>query len=270
MKILDWGKHKARLAVSTVVGQTANYLVKHARVDPRISYPCYKSMDEYIDVERLKSLDELLVKQIFEQGCDREDGAFGTGGLHLNRKDPRNPGSKVILLAKATGAHRYLDLDKPECWERSPDAEKFPELMALIDTLPFKATARMTIFYDNSAKAVTAHRDHPWTKICHEFIWFRTNLNKPFYVMDNQGRNKKYVKSYAAWFDTCNQYHGADACDAQSVSLRVDGIFTDEFRAKIPVPKYNRASTPSLWAALAGENEDRKGSVTGATRVAEV
>ncbi len=27
-----------------------------AEVDPRISYPCYKSLDEFIDVEKLKSL----------------------------------------------------------------------------------------------------------------------------------------------------------------------------------------------------------------------
>jgi hypothetical protein len=38
-------------------------------------------------------------------------------------------------------------------------------------------------------------------------------------------------------FDSVNQFHGADAKEDLSLSIRVDGIFTDEFRAKIPFPR---------------------------------
>jgi hypothetical protein len=120
--------------------------------------------------------------------------------------------------------------------------------MAFIATLPFKATGRMLVIYDDSGRAVSAHRDHDSRDLCHEFIWFRTNLGKPFYMLDPDTGEKLYVASHAAWFDTVNQFHGADATGELSFSIRVDGVFTDEFRRGIPFPAENRASAPALWA----------------------
>jgi hypothetical protein len=246
-------KRRMDSAVENVIGQVANRLVERAKVDHRISFPCYKAMDEFIDVERLKLIDQDLTNQIQEHIRKHEDSQFHTGTLVLDPKSAKRPGSRIIFLSKSKRPYRYLDLDKPELWEPTPEAGEFPELMALIATFPFRKTARMMIMYDDSGKAVTAHRDHAQTKVCHEFMWFRTNLNKPFYMVSSKTGAKKYVESYAAWFDTCNQFHGADASGGLSVSLRVDGVFTDEFRARIPVPKCNRASTPSLWACTSDE-----------------
>ena len=41
-------------------------MVHNAPVDPGIRYPCYKSFDDLIDVERLKSLDAYLTSKIEE------------------------------------------------------------------------------------------------------------------------------------------------------------------------------------------------------------
>ena len=106
------------------------------------------------------------------------------------------------------------------------------------------------IMADDKGRTVTAHRDHRGIKIKHEFIWFRTNLDKPFYLQDSKSKKKGYVKSYSAWFDTVNQFHGSDRSGALAISIRVDGIFSDEFRAQIPTPEYNPASTAALWASL--------------------
>jgi hypothetical protein len=127
--------------------------------------------------------------------------------------------------------------------------------MEFIHTLPFKRTARMMIMYDVSGSPVTAHRDHPRVNTCHEFIWFRTDLAKPFYMLDKKTGRRQDVESYSAWFDTCNQFHGVDAKPGLSVSIRVDGTFSDELRARIPVPPYNASSTAALWACIG----DRKG-----------
>ena len=108
----------------------------------------------------------------------------------------------------------------------------------------------MLIMYDDEPRPVTAHRDHLEPGICHDFIWFRTNLNKPFYMLNSQTGEKLYLTSYSAWFDTVNQFHGSDAYDGLSFSMRVDGVFTDAFKAQIPKPTYNPASTPSLWACI--------------------
>jgi hypothetical protein len=59
---------------------------------------------------------------------------------------------------------------------------------------------------------------------------------------------KLYVSSHAAWFDTVNQFHGADATGGFSFSIRVDGVFSDELRSQIPFPETNRAAAPALWA----------------------
>ena len=57
--------------------------------------------------------------------------------------------------------------------------------------------------------------------------------------------------SHNTWFDTVNQFHGRDATGELAFSIRVDGVFDDEFRQRIPIPDYNRASMPSLWACTA-------------------
>jgi hypothetical protein len=139
-------------------------------------------------------------------------------------------------------------LDKIELWNPTEAAQEFSELMDFIATLPFKATGRILIMYDDSPRPVTAHRDHTETELCHEFIWFRTNLKKPFYMLNHKTGEKRYVESYSAWFDSVNQYHGSDTCDGLAFSIRVDGIFTDEFKRQIPRPEYNLSSTPAFWA----------------------
>ncbi len=222
-------------------------------VDPRITYPCYKSLDEFIDVERLKSLDAYLKEKIRQHIKSRDEDFF----LNLHRLDttsPEKPGSREVWLTRTKPGvpYNYLDLNKPELWRLTEEAKEFSRLMEFIRTLPFKATGRMLIIYDDAMTVVPAHRDHLDSNLCHEFIWFRTNLEKPFYVLNHRTNEKLYVESYSAWFDSVNQFHGSDAKEGLSFSIRVDGIFTDEFRKNIPVPACNPASAPALWACLSG------------------
>ena len=157
----------------------------------------------------------------------------------------------MVYLARSEREDDYYDLDRTELWHPTPEAEEFSELMDFIATLPFKATGRMLIMYDDSGRAVSAHRDHDSAELCHEFIWMRTNLDKPFYMLNPETGEKLYVASHSAWFDSVNQYHGADATGGLSFSIRVDGVFSDAFRNQIPFPETGRASAPSLWACTA-------------------
>jgi hypothetical protein len=68
-------------------------------------------------------------------------------------------------------------------------------------------------------------------------------------MLNPETGEKRYVESHSAWFDTVNQYHGADATGRPSFSIRVDGVFTDDFRRQIPFPAVNRASAPALWVS---------------------
>jgi hypothetical protein len=220
-------------------------------------YPSYCDLDPYIDVAWLASLDGYVKERIVRRLSKERDLAFYTGPFVLDGETSRLPGSRLVYLSKSREPENYYDLDRTELWEPGPDAEEFPELMRFIDSLPFKARGRMIIMYDDSGRAVTAHRDHDSADLCHEFIWFRTNLDKPFYMLDPVSGEQLYVRSHAAWFDTVNQYHGADATGGLSFSIRVDGIFSDEFRSRIPFAEGIRAAAPAMWAAAdkAGRDE---------------
>jgi hypothetical protein len=216
-----------------------------------ITYPSYKSFDGFIDVERLKALDDYLTQRIKKHLEFHNDLAFYTGPYRLQDDAPDRPGSRMIYLAASSRPDSYFDLDKSELWHATEATSEFCLLMDFIATLPFESTGRMLIMYDNISRAVTAHRDHAESDICHEFVWFRTNLRKPFYLLNPGTNEKKYVESYSAWFDTVNQFHGSDAVEGLTFSIRVDGTFTDEFRKQIPVADSdNVAATPSLWASL--------------------
>ncbi|HEY0051412.1 MAG TPA: hypothetical protein VGB68_19100 [Pyrinomonadaceae bacterium] len=221
-------------------------------VDSRIVYPSYKSFDEFIDVERLRALDGYILQRIKRRlNAPQDDYKFYTGPYKLNDKIPDRPGSRMIYLAYSEQPDSYFDLDKTELWHPTQAANEFALLMDFIRTLPFQATGRMMIMYDDAPREVPAHRDHVETDVCHEFVWFRTNTKKPFYMFNYQTGEKKYVETYTAWFDSVNQFHGSDGHDGLSFSIRVDGKFTDEFREKIPKPEFNLASTPSYWATVA-------------------
>jgi len=241
-------KEKFRAIRDKKLIEQAHDTVKNAYTDPRITYPSYKSFDDYIDVDHLKSLETGLRERLAPRS---DDTAFWTGPYTLKLLDDRLPGSRMIELAVNTSpAANYFDLDKAEVWAPSEHAEHFPEVMEFVRTLPFKSIGRILIMYDFNGRAVTPHRDHDKTELSHEFIWFRPTLTKPFFIMNHSTGERQYVKSYSAWFDTVNQFHGADATDGFSISLRVDGKFNDELRSRIPVPDQNAASTAALWASV--------------------
>ena len=211
-------------------------------------YPSYMDMDRFIDVDQLRALNAFLSARI-EARIAEADTAFYTGPFLLEDKAAGLPGSRMIYLSRSREAENYYDLDRCELWEPTEAVAEFEPLMNFIATLPFARTGRMMIMYDPSGRAVSAHRDHDSPDLCHEFIWFRTNFAKPFYMLDPRTGEKRYVRSHAAWFDSVNQFHGADASDGLSFSIRVDGRFTDGFRQSIPYPVSGRAATPSIWAA---------------------
>ncbi|HLL31961.1 MAG TPA: hypothetical protein VK403_13285 [Allosphingosinicella sp.] len=226
---------------------------------PSPLYPSYVDLDPYIDVERLRSLD-LYVRERLERRLYRaRDLQFYTGPFLLDGRAPDRPGPRMVYLACSSRGHgleTYYDLDDTDVWKPSGEAEEFSELMDFLATLPFAATGRMLIIYDDSGREVPAHRDHDSQDLCHEFIWLRTNFDKPFYMLDPGTGEKLYVSSHSAWFDTVNQFHGADATGGLSFSIRVDGRFAEDFRKLIPFPASGRSAAPALWAgAGAGRAE---------------
>lgn len=219
-----------------------------------ITYPSYIDFDRYLNLERLIELNPLITDTLNRRLSSSPDKQFYTGPYKLEDSSLSRPGSRMVYLSQSEKPDSYFDLDKSDLWRETDEAAAFPELMAFIKTLPFKATGRMLIIYDNEARPVSAHRDHVSADVLHEFIWFRTNKRKPFYMLNQETGERLYISSYSAWFDTVNQFHGGEGVDGLSFSIRVDGEFTDEFRALIPSPPFNKASTPAYWASQLQHN----------------
>ena len=212
------------------------------------TYPSYKDLDAYIDVDRLRGLDRFITERLRQRLDASRDRQFYTGPFLFDSDAADRPGSQMSELTQSTAAENYYDLDRTEVWRPSDDAADFAPVMDFIATLPFAATGRMLILYDPLGRAVSAHKDHDSTELCHEFIWLRTNARKPFYMLDPATGERAYVTGHSAWFDTVNQFHGADASGELSFSIRVDGVFDDAFRSLVPFPMLNRACAPSIWA----------------------
>jgi hypothetical protein len=226
-------------------------ILENASLDARIVYPSYKSMDEFIDVEWLRSLNGELTRKLQERLLKGQ----GTYFLNEHRRDKDSayePGVREVWLSKTLPGvpYNYLDLDRADLWTETEDAAEFEPLMEFIRSLPFEARGRQIIIFDGGNREVPAHRDHLSTDVCNEFIWMRTNLKKPLYMLNDETGEKLYVESYSAWFDSVNQYHGSDSTEGLTFSIRVDGIFSPELRRQIPRPASNAASTAAYWTSI--------------------
>jgi hypothetical protein len=213
-----------------------------------LKYPCYVDLDSWINVEALRSLDGYVRERLQRRIECEGDIRFYTGPFVLGERAATVPGSRMVYLSRSSQSDNYYDLDRTDVWSASEEAVEFAELMTFIETLPFKARGRMLIIYDEQGRAVTAHRDHDSPELCHEFIWFRTNLEKPFFMLNPRTGERLDVCSHSAWFDTVNQYHGADATGALAWSVRVDGVFSDEFREHISFPTTCRSTAAACWS----------------------
>ena len=189
-------------------------------------------LDEYIDVDRLVSLDESLknkLDDILRNGF-RSTGLFGAGE-RLDPAAPERNGTRAIGLRRQISGG-YDRIHDAACWEDSETAAEFPDLMDFVKTLPLVSYGRYFIIFDYDGVVEPPHRDHGDPRLRQEFIWFRPNKTKNFYIYEKRTKQKIFVDSYSAWFDT-RHYHGTDPSDGLSISIRVDGVFTDELRARI-------------------------------------
>src|SRR5687768_6893383 len=134
--------------------------------------PAYRSFDQFIDVERLRSLDSYLRRRIQRHIAAGVDDFFVNQHC-LETDAPYKPGVREVWLTRTPPGtpYNYLDIDQPGLWHRTIEAAEFSLLIDFISTLPFEYTGRILLIYDNGGRSVPAHRDHESQDICHDFIW---------------------------------------------------------------------------------------------------
>jgi hypothetical protein len=111
----------------------------------------------------------------------------------------------------------------------TPVTNDFKFLFEWIDSQNvFNEYGRVVMFINEPGVKTVTHRDYPNPRSHrNEFIWLTLNSLKRFFVLDNDG-TKHYTDSRVIYFDNAN-WHGSEPCQFANWSLRIDGVFSDDF-----------------------------------------
>jgi hypothetical protein len=132
--------------------------------------------------------------------------------------------------------------------ERKPTAiqEFFPGVVEwvhnLVDTNVISRIGRVIFFLCDHNGIAFEHRDldgkngdeQGYTNHRNEFIHIRFRTRRGFYIWDPEKKNKHYINSNAAFWND-QDWHGGEHSNEQEYGMRVDCVFTDEFRKKIGI-----------------------------------
>lgn len=112
----------------------------------------------------------------------------------------------------------------------TPITKEFCFLFDWIDSQAiFEQYGRVVLFINEPGVATVRHRDYPNPNSHrNEFIWLTLDDRKKFYIYDETTDIKNMIGSPVACFDNAN-WHGSDPSPYASWSLRIDGVFSDDF-----------------------------------------
>lgn len=157
----------------------------------------------------------------------------------------------VVYLKYIYGAHDLMSYY--QLWDFYPGwrtnltrnyriiADDFKSLIAWIDKLItdniFEKIGRAYLLAVESNGYSFEHRDprlDPDMTIDEipEFIHFRPDLKRPFYVYEHDTNTRHYLSTRASWWND-RDLHGGEPIMEPTYAIRIDGVFTKEFREKI-------------------------------------
>lgn len=191
-----------------------------------------------------------IFKALEEYHALPEDHEIRVLGREIGEYENRN--QFFLFLKLALGAYdtyQFVFLKTEEGgWESrfeeklwTPDVQYFPELKQWLEQLVtdnvFEHLGRIIFFKAEHDCLMPLHRDLIYPEETdyfdhrHEFIHLRTSLDKPFYIWDPEQDTKLLVDSHATFFND-QDWHAGGRINKQTYSLRVDGVFTQEFRER--------------------------------------
>lgn len=152
----------------------------------------------------------------------------------------------LTMMRPISGVDRYTSIDVQDAFTLiSEHAKLFPSVMKFTNNLDyFSEVGRVTFFIQDHHCPLPAHSDNPKLAFSDinrddapsEFMWLSPRRMKNFFILDEETHQKHFVTSKAAWFNSFDK-HGGEPTSVMTWSLRIDGKFSESFRAKV-----NRAS----------------------------
>ncbi len=116
----------------------------------------------------------------------------------------------------------------------TPQAKQhFPRLIEFVESLPFEVIGRCNILGLEANHHGTVHQDGDSEDPAPDhFITLCPRRNKRLFLWDEEKREKTFVVSSAYWFND-HGYHGVEADPYFRYSIRIDGVFRDDFLSRV-------------------------------------
>lgn len=162
--------------------------------------------------------------------------------IKIKGNEFKNDNDLILYLTYALGAHNpfkiYSLFNFTTGWmnnsnirEYTETSKYFPTVVEWINDLEiFSHIGRAYFLVVEGGGISYEHCDsNPHNGIINEFIHIRSDLDRPLYVRDTNTSKKVYIDTKAVYFDD-QCYHGGDATAKSTYALRIDGIFSEEFR----------------------------------------
>lgn len=133
---------------------------------------------------------------------------------------------------------KWKDRQKPRA-DFFPNTKKhMPYFVEVIKGLKIFQSIGWSRIYGNDAySAVHLHWDYSDTINQDQFIYFNLN-GKGLFLHDHDTKERTYLTKKSAYFDA-NNWHGTDPEPFFNFSMRIDGVFTKQFRETLTYSRLN-------------------------------
>lgn len=119
-----------------------------------------------------------------------------------------------------------------------PSLKKFEQQLRLNGA--FAEIGKVTLFVVDHDGVAVEHVDHNKVSFQsvkpmdarQEFLWVCPKGDKRFFIRDYTSGNKTYVDAKAVWFNSYDK-HGTEPSPIMNWSLRLDGVFTADFKRRM-------------------------------------
>lgn len=178
---------------------------------------------------------KLLQEAVEEFLALSDDDPIKDTGLKLYRENKSFFTTYIKLMMQAYDPFHYYTLIGRVREQDQPLVELMPGLCnwlkydLKVKNRVFEHIEKIT-FIVCDANGITW--DHKDLDCMEDFIYIRPNLEKPCYIWDPKTKTKTYINSRAATWNV-NSWTGAEQINYQTYALRLEGIYTEEFRQKI-------------------------------------
>lgn len=138
--------------------------------------------------------------------------------------------------------HRNLEKNPTEIQKFFPGLTEWVKM--LVKEKIISQIGRVIIFLCDHDGIAFEHRDldakngildnNIFTAHNNEFIHIRPRTKRGFYIWDSETQCKQYINSYSAFWND-QDWHGGERSNQQEYGVRIDCVFTEEFRKKLNI-----------------------------------